>query len=302
MLGLKPAAWHPWAAIVLTVLIWSAFLVSTRAATTQALGPLEVGLLRYGPALVLFVPLLVQRGVWAQGLKLSHFALIAVGGGFGFVFLLSSGFRYAPVADSGIFTPAMLPFFVALLSFLVLKERFDRLRLSGFALILAGAVFVAVTEGLADGPQGAWRGHLFFLAGSFFWACYTVAYRLSGLEPLYAAALMAFWSSLVFALCALIFGIRFEISLSFFALQVLFQGILSGFLATITFGYAVAHLGPSRTAAFAALVPGLSAIGAWIVLAEPIPLNKMLGLGAATLGVVLASGILSKRQDASARV
>ncbi|MEM6467751.1 MAG: DMT family transporter, partial [Pseudomonadota bacterium] len=291
MLRLEPKPWHPWGAIILTVVIWAAFLVTTRAAATRALGPIEVGLFRYAPALVLFIPLLAQRGVWQQDLKLSHFALIAIGGGFGFVFLLSSGFQYAPVADSGIFTPAMLPFFVAVLSFVVLKERFDRLRLIGFGLILAGALFVAVTEGLGDGVAGAWRGHLFFVAGSFFWASYTVAYRLSGLEPVYAAALMAFWSSLVFALCALFFGASFDAPISFLALQVLFQGVLSGFLATITFGYAVSKLGASRTAAFAALVPGLAALGGWVILGEPIPPNKALGLGAASLGVLLASGI-----------
>ncbi|MEM6467452.1 MAG: EamA family transporter, partial [Pseudomonadota bacterium] len=76
---------------------------------------------------------------------------------------------------------------------------------------------------------------------------------------------------------------------------VLFQGVLSGFLATITFGYAVSKLGASRTAAFAALVPGLAALGGWVILGEPIPFNKALGLGAASLGVLLASGILSRR-------
>jgi drug/metabolite transporter (DMT)-like permease len=70
---------------------------------------------------------------------------------------------------------------------------------------------------------------------------------------------------------------------------VVLQGLLSGFVATLTFVYAVGRLGASRTASFAALVPILAALGGWAVLGEPIGWVKGAGIVVVATGVALAS-------------
>ncbi|MEM8788853.1 MAG: DMT family transporter [Pseudomonadota bacterium] len=285
-------SWRPPAALALTLFIWAAFLVVTRAAMTTPLGVIEIGLLRYGTGAILFLPVLLRHGIAPRGARPLDLILIPLFGGVLFVALLASGLRLAPVADSGVFTPAMLPLYVALLSFLLMGERFGPLRLTGFALIVAGALFVGGWEALTR-TDGAWRGHLMFTGASISWAIYTVVFRRSGLSPALGGALMCFWSALLFAAFAMVWGTNFtSVPAPTLLIQVIFQGLLSGFVATFTFFYAVQTIGASRTAAFAALVPVMAALGGWAFLDEPIGAAKTVGILVVAVGVALASGAL----------
>jgi drug/metabolite transporter (DMT)-like permease len=279
-----------WGALAATVTIWASFLVSTRAAVASPLGPVEVGIMRFGTATLLFLPVYLRDGLLPGGARPRDALLIAGLGGFAFILFLSNGLRFAPVADAGVFTPSMLPIYVALLSVLFLGERFGRSQILGFGLIVLGALAVGGWEALHGGTDGAWRGHLLFSAASMAWAAYTVAFRMSGLSALHAAALMCFWTSAGMLVLAAVFGTRFgEVPVPTLALQVFLQGVLSGFLATFTYGFAISRLGASRTASFAALVPVLAALGGWAVLGEPLSWLKGLGIAVVAAGVVLAS-------------
>ncbi len=286
-----------WGALALTIVIWAGYLVAARATVTTKLGIAEVGLMRFAPALLLLSPVLMRHGPLPRGAGWRELLGIGILGGFGFVGLLATGLKFAPVADSGVFTPSMLPFFVAILSALFLGERLRGLRLLGLALILTGALAVGGWEALSHAGSGAWRGHLLFLTASFAWAIYTVRFRIAPLEPLPAAAMIAFWSTLAFLALGIVNGMHFGAApLGFVLLQTLFQGVLSGFVATITYFVAVRAFGPSQVAAFAALVPVLAALGGWLFLAEPIGWLKGTGIMIVAVGVALASGALSRRQ------
>ncbi|MEM9779810.1 MAG: DMT family transporter, partial [Pseudomonadota bacterium] len=287
-------------ALVLTVTIWASFLVVTRAAVTGQLGALEVGLIRFGTGALLFLPILWRHGFVPKGARLLDVLMIAGFGGVAFILLLAIGLRFAPVADSGVFTPSMLPFYVAVLSFFLLGERFTKLRLAGFALILMGALTVGGWEAWVTGTPGVWRGHLLFTAASLSWAAYTVVFRRSGLTALQGGAVMCGWSALALGLLALIYGLDFSgVSPAVLLTQVFFQGVLSGFVATFTYFYAVSYYGASQTAALAALVPVLAALGGWVFLGEEIGAVKGLGILVVSLGVALASGALAARQRLS---
>ena len=297
MQRLSDAGWKAWASLVVTVSIWAAFLVVTRSAMTSQLGVTEVGLIRYATGAVLFLPILLRRGFVPPGAGWREVLLIPLFGGVFFILLLGSGLRIAPVADSGVFTPSMLPLYVALLSSILLGEVFTRLRLVGFALIVIGAISVGGWVALVEGEPGVWRGHLMFTAASFSWAVYTVLFRRSGMSALDAGALLCFWSTLWFLGLALLIGVDFTtVPTETLIIQMIFQGVLSGFVATFTFFYAVSTLGASRTAAFAALVPVLAALGGWLFLDEAIGPVKALGIVIVSVGVALASGAVTGRK------
>jgi len=286
-----------WAALAFTIAVWASYLVAARAAVTTSFTPVELGLMRFLPGAVLFVPLLWRRGLRPGGARWRDVGLIAGFGGVLFVLLLTSGLRFAPVADSVIFTPAMLPVFVAGLARLIDGDRITGRRLAGLGLILAGAMAVGGWEALGRGG-GAWRGHLLFLGASFSWAVYTLAYRRSGLGATDSAAIMCFWTSLAFLPLALITGVDFlRGGWGPLALHGTLQGLFSGFLATLSFFVAITRLGPGTVAPFAALVPGLAALGAWAILDEPVGAVKLAGLAVVSLGVALASGALAPRRQ-----
>ena len=72
--------------------------------------------------------------------------------------------------------------------------------------------------------------------------------------------------------------------------QVLSQGVLSGVVALICYGAAVARLGASRAAVFSALAPALAALIAIPVLGEIPTVLTVVGIGLAVVGVALGSG------------
>jgi len=286
-----------WAAVAVTMMIWASFLIVTRAAATAQLGPVDVGLLRFVPAALLFAPIWLRRSPLPPGARPIEIVTIALTGGFAFVFLLSWGMRYAPVADSGVFAPSMLPFHVAVLSFFLLGERFSRMRIAGFAMILAGALGIGGWDIVHNAGGGAWPGHLLFSLAAILWACYTVAYKRSNIKPVDAAAMICFWSSLAFLLLLLVMPSRIPATPpSTLALQVVMQGVLSGFVSTMTYGYALSRIAPSKVAACAALVPVMAAVGGWVFLGEQLGPAKAFGIAVVATGVLLASGAVRARQ------
>ncbi|MEO1422992.1 MAG: DMT family transporter [Pseudomonadota bacterium] len=288
--------WLPWAAVVVTLIIWTSFLVVTRAAARADLTPTDVGLLRFVPAAILFAPVWLRSGPLPGGIRLRGITHIALPGGFLFVGLLASGAQFAPVADTGIFAPSMLPFYVAVLSYVMLGERFSHLRIAGFALILTGALSVGGWEVLSSAGDGAWRGHVLVSVAAVCWAYYTVNFRLSGLSAADGAMLIAFWPAIGFGLLGLVAPTNiWEAEISFIAFQVLMQGVLAGFVSTLTYSYALKNIAPSKVAAAAALVPVMAAISGWIWLDEPIGLIKSIGIAVVACGVLLASGALDRR-------
>lgn len=282
-----------WSAVAATMLIWASFLIVTRAAVGDRLGPVDVGLLRFLTAALVLSPILWRYGVLPQAARPKHIVTVALMGGFGFVLLLAAGMQFAPVADSGVFAPSMLPLYVALLSFVILSERFSGMRIIGFALILCGALGVGGWEVFTASQAGSWRGHLLFTTAAFIWAVFTINYRHMGVTALPGAAFVCFWSAAAFLAISPFFTLQlFDVAGKTLVFHILMQGVISGVISTITYAYALQHIAPSKVAACAALVPPLAALGGWIFLAEPIGLVKAGGIVIVACGVALASGAL----------
>ena len=69
--------------------------------------------------------------------------------------------------------------------------------------------------------------------------------------------------------------------------QLAMQGGCSVVISGITFTYMVRHYGPVRSTMITALVPGLSALSAVVVLGEPMGWNLLAGLALVTGGILL---------------
>ncbi|MBP0650856.1 hypothetical protein J8J40_27790, partial [Mycobacterium tuberculosis] len=88
------------------------------------------------------------------------------------------GFRFAPASDAAPLITGTLPLITAIGAALVLGERFGMSRRIGLTLIGLGAVAVLV-DALGRDALG---GDALFLVGALLWACYALAFRLSGLS------------------------------------------------------------------------------------------------------------------------
>ncbi|WP_119304232.1 DMT family transporter [Dongia deserti] len=277
-----------------SVLIWSGWIVFTRHGVTTDVPPVTLGLLRYSIPTVIMLPLLLRSGGAYRRAGWAKCAIMICGSGAPFFLICSLGMTFAPAAHVGIMLPGVMPMFVALFSVLLFGERFGGARLVGYGLVLAGVLALG-GAGLLEAGAGDWRGHALLLLSAASWACFTLAFKRSGLTAWQAAVLINAVSVVVMiAVDAIQGGPRlWDIPWQTVATQGFAQGILSGLLALAAYGYAVSVLGASKASAFVSLTPALTAVIAALTLAEwpdGVTIAAVLMVGA---GVALASGAAS---------
>jgi len=289
----KPAIAGSLAALA-SVVIWSGWIVFTRHGVTTDMPPVTLGLLRYSiPALVM-LPLLVRSGAAYRRAGWLKCTIMVCGSGAPFFLICSNAMAIAPAAHVGVMLPGVMPMFVALFAFLLFGERYTGARLAGYGLVLAGVVALGGVS-LIEAGAGDWRGHLLLLISAACWACFTLAFKRSGLTAWQGAALINAVSVVIMVVINAIQGgpQLWTVPWQTLAIQGFAQGILSGLLALAAYSYAVGVLGASKASAFVSLTPALTAVIAAVTLSEwpdAITIAAVLIVGS---GVALASGVAS---------
>ena len=299
-------------AAVITVAMWTAFIIIARASAARSLTPLDLAAARIAGAALVLLPwgwwLVRQaRAAGASGgpvqeasffglspLSLRLTALAGVFGAVLYAVFSYTGFFYAPAAHASVLMPGSLPLWTALLAALVLRDRITPVRATGLVLIVAGDLLVGGSSLLQAFSGGeVWKGDLLFMGAAFCWACYAILVRRHGLDAVRATiaiTVFAVFSYLpIYAL-----GVGLGMLTSHLArapvgevlFQMLFQGVGSVVISGITFTQMVRHFGPVRSTMITALVPGLSALGAVFFLGEPLHMNLLLGLALVTAGIL----------------
>jgi len=299
------------AAAVITVTIWSAFIVIARASAKGGLTPFDIALARILGASLVLLPLgwwLVRRDRALPGqpgataasffglspLSLRVTALCGVFGGLGYATLAYSGFFYAPAAHASVLMPGSLPLWTTLLAALILQVRITPVRALGLAFIVCGDLLVGGASLLRafDGGE-VWKGDLLFMTAALCWSAYSVLARRHALDAVRATVaitVFALFSYVPLYSLLLALGTLQSHLLSAptreVVFQALFQGVGSVAISGITFTKMIQHYGPVRSTMITALVPGLSALGAVIFLGEPLYWNLLAGLVLVTVGIL----------------
>lgn len=287
-------------AAIVTVLIWSLWIVTTRQAATVHLPVAWLAILRFAVPAVALAPFWWRLGLLPRGVPLHLVAMMVAGAGAPFFVLVASGMHFASAAESGVLLGGTMPLFAALFAAAIDRERFGASRLAGFALVV---VAMAAIGGVAV-IHGQGPGRWLVVAGAALWAVYTHAYRRSGLAALPAAGIIAAWSTILVAPFALAEGTAalWAAGPGMLVGELLSQGVLSGIVALACYGTAVRILGSSRAALLAALPPAVAAVLAIPMLGEvPSPL-ALGGVVLVAVGVALATGAVklkSRRAVAS---
>ena len=305
-------------AALVTVLIWTAFIVVSRAAADPAraptLTPWDIVLARLLGAGTIALPLgyllnrrqaarasgedaaAHQRGsLWGLSpLPLGTTVRVGLFGGLTYPLLTYEGFTFAPAAHASVLLPGSLPLWTALLAWWLLGQRVTPVRLLGLACIVAGDVLVggaSLRHGLDQG--GVWRGDLLFIAAAVVWAVYSIQVRRHGLSAVYATVAIAVFACLVYVplyllllLTGVVPGHFFSAPLRDVLFQMGMQGVGSVIVSGITYNIMIRRFGPVRSTMLTALVPGLSAVAAAVLLQEPLPWNVVCGLLLVTSGIV----------------
>jgi drug/metabolite transporter (DMT)-like permease len=275
---------------VAAVSIWAGWIVVARFGLKTALTPWDIAALRFGVAGLLLLPYLLRQGLALDRLGWGGLAVIVIGGGAP-VLLANVGLLFAPAAHAGALFPGVMPLFVAGLAAAILSEAFTAKKSVGCVLILGGVTAIVWGTGGTLG-EGQNIGHILFLGSALAWAGYTVALRGARLGGLHAAAIAAVGGmAICLPLYLLMAGTTILAApLADIAIQAFVQGVLTAIVSLLLYGRAVALLGASSGAAFAALCPALTALLGIPLLGEwPKPL-EWAAVAAVSIGVYFVSG------------
>jgi drug/metabolite transporter (DMT)-like permease len=299
------------AAAVVTVAIWTSFIVVARYMALKTLTPWDIVACRIvGAALVLLPwglwlvrrqravhPAGAAQHTWLGLSPLSRRLTVLVGafGGVAYAVLAYNAFVFAPAAHGSVLLPGMLPLSTALFSVWLLGERLSPARLGALALILCGALLVGGASLLKafDGGE-VWKGDVLFVCASTCWAVYTVLCRRHQLAAVPATIAVVVFCVLAYlpfyalgAASGLLPSRLAAAPWGEIAFQTVWQGMGSVVISGIAFTKMVQHFGPIRSTMMTAVVPGLSALSAVLFLGEPLYWNLLAGLTLVTLGIVL---------------
>ena len=300
-------------AAVVTVSIWTGFIVIGRAAAAHTLLPLDIALLRILGASAVLLPwgwwlTRGQRG--SSGVSLAGFSplplrqtvLAGIFGGPLYAVLCYAGFFYAPAAHASVLMPGSLPLWTALLAALILRDRITPWRALGLACIIGGDLLVGGAALLSafDGGE-VWKGDLIFMSAALCWATYSVLARKLGLEAVRATIAITAFAFVTYVPLFLLLTASGLLPTRLaqapwgeIAFQALFQGLGSVVISGISFVHMVRAFGPVKSTMITALVPGLSALGAVLLLGEPLGWNLAAGLVLVTAGILF--GVRAARQ------
>ena len=292
-------------AAVVTVAIWTGFILIGRASAGRTLLPFDIALLRIVGASLVLLPwgLWLTRGRRGTAgaslgglspLPLRQTVVCGMFGGPLYAVLCYAGFFYAPATHASVLMPGSLPLWTALLAAVLLRDHITPARALGLLCIVGGDLLVGGSSLLAalDGGD-VWKGDLIFMSAAACWAVYSVLARQHQLNPVHATiAITAF----AFVTYVPLFVLLTQTGVlpsrlgaapwGEIAFQALFQGVGSVVISGIAFVQMVRAFGPVRSTMITALVPGLSALGAVLLLGEPLGWSLLAGLVLVTAGIL----------------
>ena len=308
MLSLKPSPKSiGLIAALITVLIWTSFIVIARASAGHNLLPLDIAFLRILGAGSVLLPwawwlMRPQRQAGESvgsllGLSPLPIRITVIGGFFGsFIFsmLSYSGFFFAPAAHASVLMPGSLPLWTTLLAWLLLQQSITKVRAVGLICIVIGDLLVGGSSLLKAFEGGeVWKGDLMFMCAACCWSLYTVIVRKEGLDAVRATMAVTAFSCVsflpIYSLLAWLSVIPSHLGdapWQELLFQAIYQGIGSVVISGITFNMMVRHYGPVRSTMMTAVVPALSALSAVVVLSEPMHWNLIAGLALVTCGIL----------------
>ena len=281
---------------LLAAAAWSAYTVSSRAAVEDGLTAWDLTALRFIVAGLILAPVVVRHRIatlggigWRRGL------LLAFAAGPVFSALYTYGLSVTPYAHGPVISPSVVTLGAIGLAALVLGERPGSLQIAGTGAVVFGLILVAGNGGALGGASVY---DLLFVGSGLLWAGYTVLLRRWRLDPLAATAAVAVISMLAMApaYAATVDLDRLLADPSGLVLHAVMQGLVAAVVAILAFSKAVALLGAGRAGVFPSLVPVLAVVLGIPVLDEwPSPVQA-LGVVIATLGLVLACGLIGRRR------
>jgi drug/metabolite transporter (DMT)-like permease len=283
------------------VVVWGASFIATKVALKDV-SPVTIVWLRFAIGVVLLGVAVIWRRQFALPARQEwgYFALLGFLGITFHQWLQSNGLITAQASTTA-WIVSTTPVFMALLGWLLLRERLGWLKIGGIALAAFGVLLVVTNGKLGTVLQGKFGtvGDFLILISAPNWAVFSVLSR-RGLKTHPATRMMFFVMSLGWLFTTLLFfsGPGFSeisrLSLNGW-LAILFLGLFCSGLAYIAWYDALQALSAAQTGVFLYLEPLVAVLVAALILTEPITWASLLGGAVILLGVWLVNRAPEKK-------
>lgn len=272
----------------IVVLCWSGFNIVSRMGSTGALTPFDIAALRFAVSGLLALPFFLRMVPVAEYPRYFALAMVA---GVGYSLLAYSGFAYAPTAHAGVFINGGIPFWTVILVAATAGFHLSRRVLLALGATSAGLLLIAGKSLGEIGDSDVWKGDVLFLIAALFWAVFGMLGRHWKVPPRSAIVGMAVISLVVYMPVYLLWLPKSIATapMGEIALQAVYQGIVAALLAGAMYTYACQTIGVYRASMTLAIVPGASAVGAWILLGEALTVTAIAGLALVSVGALLSA-------------
>ncbi|AUN93458.1 EamA/RhaT family transporter [Pseudazoarcus pumilus] len=272
----------------IVVLCWSGFNIVSRVGSTGALTPYDIAALRFAVSGLLALPFFLRMVPVAEYPRYFVLAMVA---GVGYSLLAYSGFAYAPTAHAGVFINGGIPFWTVILVAVTAGFHLSRRVLVALGTTSAGLLLIAGKSLGEIGDSDVWKGDVLFLIAALLWAVFGMLGRHWKVPPRSAIVGMAVISLVVYTPVYLLWLPKTIATapMGEIVLQAVYQGIVAALLAGAMYTYACQTIGVYRASMTLAIVPGASAIGAWILLGEALTVTAIAGLALVSIGALLSA-------------
>lgn len=275
-------------AALVVVLCWSGFNIVSRLGSKGVMTPFDIAALRYGVSGVIALPYFMAR---VPPRDWPRYLVLALFGGLGYGLLVYSGFAFAPTAHAGVFVNGGIPFWTIVIVALMSGFRLARHIVMALLLSSAGLLLIGYESLVAPDAGSRWIGDILFLLAALSWAVFGLLMRRWMVRPQLAISGVATFSLLIYMPVYLLWLPK-AISTSpaaEIALQGVYQGLVAALLAGGMYSYANQKIGSCQASMMLALVPGVSAVGAFFMLGEALSLHVVLGIVVVSIGAILGA-------------
>lgn len=277
------------------VIVWGASFIATKVALRD-LSPIAIVWLRFtmGVAILGLAVAMRRQFSLPQRNEWGYFALLGFLGITFHQWLQSNGLQTSEASTTA-WIVATTPVFMALLGWLVLKERLAVITSLGIALAFIGVLLV-VSKGdfasISVGKFGA-PGDVLILISSVNWAVFSVLSR-RGLKSHHASLMMFYVMTFGWIFTSILFfagaGLNEIPNLTLNGwVGIVFLGVLCSGLAYIAWYDALQSLPAAQTGAYLYIEPLVAVVVAFFVLSEAITIVSLIGGGVILFGVWLVN-------------
>jgi drug/metabolite transporter (DMT)-like permease len=289
--------------LLFTAVFWGGTFIAGRNIAGHV-GPFAAAFLRFCLAALFLFPLTKKiEGRYPVIRKEQFFTLFLLGmtGVFSYNFFFFKGLSLIQAGRASLII-ANNPIIIALLSFLVLHEKLNGLKVLGILISVSGAI-IAISRGNISGmiSESLGFGDLYIFICVLSWAAYSLIgkYAMKDASPLTAVSFSALIGAVMLFFPALHEGMATDMRYYRVVdwLSIFYLGFFGTVLGFVWYYEGIKTIGAAKASLFINFVPISAIVMAYFILGEPVTISLGIGAFLVTAGVYLTNtGSLGRRR------